>query len=730
MFAYAGLLLIPWLWFHYGIVWAASYLIFLSITGQLVSIRCALSIIAFGSICIATLQVQSTHTLPIQYQHDQFELTICADSIFKHYDDVMLGNAFIVSQPDELKLRRVSAAIGAKFELVNSPGLCIVGIFRVKQPFGQLLPGQFNADQYYFSQKIDAKVSLVKLERSYINDRLMFQLNRKAQPYFSDESHQQLWAALVLGWSSAMSAELKALLASNQLAHMFVVSGFHIGIIALIAHGLCFGIGWVLSPMYRLPLEIRYAGVFVLTTSYVAFIGWPIPALRALIMALVPLVCVVLSVKLSAYRSILMAAIIVLLLYPQTWLSIGNWLSFGSVLLIIVAIRWQLFANVSKITALFLFQLLMSLLSLFWSYFYGLSFNALGFFINLLASPFITFVIFPLAILMLWQPSLLVGVFEWFAERSLDLMKQSATFGVEGNTLYAYIALSIVLLVLFLVWQPEKKIIWLFSLSALAVWPVAVINPIKLNQQPNTNVVLRFFDVGHGLAVLIKTPSGTVLFDTGGRIGQEDSIYARKLSSLVPNIDALIVSHSDSDHSAGVLDVLEQHPSAKLFGGQPGLLPIPSENCHDAPFVNDHSFFIPVPYNLQKNDNDQSCVLVIEHVGKRIILTGDAGKNVEYFLMQAYPQLLPFDVVVLGHHGSASSSATDWLKANKEAFFVNSGADMARGSWPATAIRSWFESEKIALANTAKRGTLDVFVTQVDIHIKSYESAFRKRLIY
>lgn len=731
MFAFAGLMLVPWLWFAWGISIALGYIVLISLVAVPLLYWRSVFVLAVGLFVLGVLELQARHTLPYSQQHLSFPLTICADPLFKQYDDVLLGTAFVSDQPNSIHLRKVSAALPTKFNFENVPGLCVSGLFRVKQPFGTLLPEQFNVDQYYFSQQVDAKVTLVSITDAFAQRTLMYRLHDSVIGYFQDDTHRQLWAALVLGWSSGMSSELKALLANNQLAHMFVVSGFHIGIIALLVNMIFFGIAKLVAPIYRVNITLRYSAVLMVTSIYVGFIGWPIPALRALIMAGVPLLTVLLRIKLHPYQSILVSALVVLACFPETWLSIGNWLSFGSVLLIVMAYRWQLFSQLSIMGSVLAFQLMMSVLSLFWSYFYGLSFNFLGFVINLIASPVITFLVFPLALLLILFPNPLVNFFEWVIQYCLALIERTAQLGVEGNAALALVVLYAGVFVLFVVWQPHRKMIigWaaiLISLGASS-WYMNVPNSSTL---PDNELHVRLFDVGHGISALIEVEGETFLYDTGGKIGRVDSVYGRKLSNLVPELTALIVSHSDADHSAGASEVVAQFPQAKVYAGQPEQLATPALNCHENFIESSALVFLPIPEALQLNDNDQSCILVVRNEHFSMIFTGDASRRLEYYLLQTYPELFPFDIVVLGHHGSDSSSAGEWLERNNGAYFVNSGADMARGHWPSKRIVQWFRDHQLVLENTAKRGTLDIFVTQVDIRLKSYESAFRKRLIY
>src|SRR5699024_3110736 len=64
-----------------------------------------------------------------------------------------------------------------------------------------------------------------------------------------------------------------------------------------------------------------------------------------------------------------------------------------------------------------------------------------------------------------------------------------------------------------------------------------------------------FLDVGNGLAVLIRTPGETVLYDTGPGDGQGRDVLSGILPDLLAHgraVDRVIVSHGHRDHAGGL----------------------------------------------------------------------------------------------------------------------------------------------------------------------------------
>jgi competence protein ComEC len=139
--------------------------------------------------------------------------------------------------------------------------------------------------------------------------------------------------------------------------------------------------------------------------------------------------------------------------------------------------------------------------------------------------------------------------------------------------------------------------------------------------------------------------------------------------------------------------------------------------------------FLPIPDELQVSSNNNSCVMLLEFESQVVMLTSDADKFIEYYLMQEYPHILPSDLVVLGHHGSNSSSVTDWLDLHRDSFFVVGSADRAAPKWPSIRIERWFEANDAYLYRTSRLGSIRISMDGSRFKVKTWDSAYRKQLI-
>ena len=149
----------------------------------------------------------------------------------------------------------------------------------------------------------------------------------------------------------------------------------------------------------------------------------------------------------------------------------------------------------------------------------------------------------------------------------------------------------------------------------------------------------------------------------------------------IAKLDKVIVSHGDNDHSGGA-QYLHEYSNSKawLLGGSAkldGNATTKKCNAGQAWQVNGFDFEILHPAALSltsesknsrklTNENDQSCVLSVRQTNAEralVLLTGDISRHVERQLVSDERDKLAADVLLVPHHGSASSSSPSLLAA-------------------------------------------------------------------
>jgi competence protein ComEC len=230
-----------------------------------------------------------------------------------------------------------------------------------------------------------------------------------------------------------------------------------------------------------------------------------------------------------------------------------------------------------------------------------------------------------------------------------------------------------------------KKAICAFVLCSLIIY----LGALKWQRTHRDNLVLTCLDVGHGQAILAQLPGkANVLFDAGSLYGNDigTRIVSPYLDYIgIRKIDALIVSHNDTDHINGIPEVVENCDVRSVYANNAFF--DRKDVWGTAEFLNDSliekgleikrieaelnlnagvSMKMLWPneqlYNIKDlSDNDRSLVSLIEFAGAKILLCSDIEEFAQRELLRLNPDLKA-DVVVVPHHGSASTLDAEFLE--------------------------------------------------------------------
>ncbi len=194
---------------------------------------------------------------------------------------------------------------------------------------------------------------------------------------------------------------------------------------------------------------------------------------------------------------------------------------------------------------------------------------------------------------------------------------------------------------------------------------------------------LTLWDVGQGESALLRLPDGGhILIDTGGRLRSGDTAMARwTLPALratgVRRVQALVLTHFDSDHSAGLQPALAALSPREIW--IPCGLPAAAQQriahlaerhesrlrswCRGQAEKQGGAWIeaLAPEANLQpRNDNKGSLVLRVSWEGHSLLLTGDLEAQGERWLTAG--GLQPVQVLKVAHHGSRGSSGEWFLR--------------------------------------------------------------------
>lgn len=108
----------------------------------------------------------------------------------------------------------------------------------------------------------------------------------------------------------------------------------------------------------------------------------------------------------------------------------------------------------------------------------------------------------------------------------------------------------------------KDKIIF-FWLGGMAIGAILIWTAV-FAKAGSANLKVDFLDVGQGKAIFIETPDGNQILIDGG----PDNSVVEKLSEAMPffdrEIDLIILTHPDSDHLNGLIEVLKRYSVDKI----------------------------------------------------------------------------------------------------------------------------------------------------------------------
>ena len=191
-----------------------------------------------------------------------------------------------------------------------------------------------------------------------------------------------------------------------------------------------------------------------------------------------------------------------------------------------------------------------------------------------------------------------------------------------------------------------------------------------------------FFDVGQGDSALIVTPEGRQVLVDGG---PDSDSAIRALGEAMPNgdrsIDLVVLTHLDSDHSQGLLDVLDTYEVGAVLSGrgsayaamyaqwQAGLArnEIEVARVHQGYSLDLGSgvsaeVLNPRASSPGESPNNDALVLRVNYGSISFLLAADIESETES-LLAAGGLGIQSTVLKVAHHGSKTSSTAGFLDA-------------------------------------------------------------------
>lgn len=638
---------------------------------------------------------------------------------------------------------------------------------RLKQPHGTNNPHGFDFERWALENDVRAigyvhnkPEHLTAIRLDALADGMLYRIEtwreavrEKFTATLGNAPYSGVLTALAIGDQGSIPDAQWQLFRRTGVVHLMSISGLHITMLAGMGFALIYWL-WRQSTRLTLWLPARRAAAcaaLLVAYGYSLLSGYGVPAQRTVYMVAAVALALWLKRNFSLAQILSIALLGVLIPDPWAALSPGFWLSFGAVALILYTTSHRIWRENDRGDAPHQEQrkfpprirtALREYATVQWAMSIGLIPLLLGLFgqvslvspiANAFAIPLISLIVVPLALLGAALPT---EIPLWLAHIVIDL------------TLIPLQALNGLPLAVWTQHTPPPwsiatgmlGVVWLLSPYGFpARWlGLLMLLPTFLNSPepplPNT-LRLIIFDVGQGLSVAALTRHHALLYDTGpDYTGESDSGNRILLPSLramgITSLDGLILSHDDIDHTGGTASILQDIPVGWVSSSQPVTASIPDKTrrCRDGENWNwdgvTFEILHPGRDNLRSNDN--SCVLRISTGNKHILLAGDIEWRGEQRLIREHIDQLPASLLVVPHHGSASSSGVDFVAAILPDYAVFTSGYRNRFGHPKAQIRQRYLDSGAVLLRSDEDGAILVEMNAQELTVERYRKTHRR----
>ena len=586
----------------------------------------------------------------------------------------------------------------------------------------------------------ECELNTVLLPASGLSTKLKYRLQ-------GAKVQAQKWLlAILFADRQQLTPEDWQLMQTTGVAHLFTLSGLHMGAVFLVFSGVAkcclFVLHWFMpsKQMFNSKLLV-YVLSIAMSWGFVALCGYPIPLVRAALALSLFIILLACNQHMTLSQGILWILVMCLLLFPLSIYGLSVYLSFFAVT-VLCFWGWRFTSSYSSLAARVKYFIALQLgLTLFMQLATGFAFSTVhtsSFFVNVFAIPFVTFVIVPmgcLATLCLWLipvvgESLMRAIgslLQWFID--ILFLLPTYSFVLQWSAM-PWLLLCALLFLLFL---PSARVL------RLAVCAVAIISFVfsvsyLFNKRPAWSI--HIFDVGQGMALLVDSGEQQMLVDTGGAFAKSNTMAESVITpvlSYLPSkhIDMGVITHFDKDHAAGQQWLTDNNYVREWRSIYRGCLAGDVWNLGELTVTVLWPTLVAMR-NSAWSKNDLSCVLMVSDGKTSLLIPGDIEKHAEQRILELYP-LLTANILIAPHHGSKSSSTFEWVNKVSPQYVVFTNGFQNRWGFPNKSVLERYENAGSRVLETAKDGYINIAIYETpnadtnNIRVKTWYADLQPR---
>ena len=573
----------------------------------------------------------------------------------------------------------------------------------LEKPSNNTVPYMFNYKKYLYNNKIYYLLNIESFNIEKTTNNIFYKIKNLAFNHANKFKSKEYIYAFVLGSTSYIDNDVLSTYRENGISHLFALSGLHVSIFSAF-------LIFILKKL-KVPELTRYILVFIFLLLFSFITNFSPSILRATLLFFFLGINKVFYLNIRTINILYLVYILLTLINPFIIYNVSFILSFTAAFYLILS------NDLTKSNNYFIGLLKISLISTLGTlpisiYYFG-SINLIGFILNLIFVPYVSFIVFPFTLITFIVPKLyfILNILTSILESiSMFTNKLKLIVYFPKVSIYFIIVYSI-LFILFIKTKKKKHIIFLIIITII----------IKIKPYLNSDILVYYIDVGQGDSILLSSPNRkeNILIDTGGKISYEKEKWKeRKNKNISDNIitflrklginklDYLIVTHGDYDHMGEAINLVNNFKVEKVIFNcgefndlEKKLIKVLNKkkieyySCIKELSINNNKVYF-LNTKEYENENDNSSVIYTKLNGYKFIFMGDAGVEKEKDILDKY-NLSNIDVLKVGHHGSKTSTSKKFIDEIKPKYSIISVGKNNRYGHPNKKVLDTLNDSKI-----------------------------------
>lgn len=586
---------------------------------------------------------------------------------------------------------------------------------KLVSPKNNTVPCLFNYKKYLYNKRVYYTLKIDSIKILNENSNPFIKLKNRVIKHVNSYKDSTYLYAFILGKTELISDEVLTSYRENGISHLFALSGLHVSIFSSI-------LLFILKKL-RFKEILNYVLIFIFLLLFSFITGFSPSILRATLLFFLLSINKVFYLNIRTLDILYLVFIILVIINPFIIYNLSFILSFTAAFFLIFSS--DLLKGKNYFVSLFKVSLLSYFASLPLSIYYFGYTNLLGSILNLVFVPLVSFVVFPLTLItfIISKFYLILNITTNLLE-SLSLLFNKFKIIIyfpRINLIFVFIYLSILMLYI-----KFKKKICLYLIIVLLIF-------FKIRPYMDNNTYIYYIDVGQGDSILVVTPhlNKTILIDTGGIVSFNENYKSNIVKNKtipffrrigINRVDYLFLTHGDYDHAGEANELLSNFCVKKVFINKGNINNIEKKINNKEVlmlknFVIDNIKVNSLNNNVFNNENDDSTILLFNIYDYKFLFMGDASIKTEEYLLNNY--ILPnVDILKVGHHGSYTSTSTDFINVIKPKYSVISVGENNMYKHPNKSVLDILDNTK--LFRTDVDGTIEVKISKKGYKIKTY----------